>query len=54
MKNCDTGDIILFQDNHFFAKAQRFFTSSNFGKIVIILDHVGMMIKDTNHGLLIF
>lgn len=30
-KNCETGDVILFQDNHFFAKAQRLFTRSNFG-----------------------
>jgi hypothetical protein len=30
-KNCETGDVILFQDDHFFAKAQRFFTRSNFG-----------------------
>ena len=30
-KHCETGDIILFEDSHFFAKAQRFFTNSDFG-----------------------
>lgn len=27
-ENCENGDILLFQDNHFFAKAQRFITRS--------------------------
>lgn len=35
-KNCETGDVILFQDDHFFAKAQRFFTRSNFGIFSVI------------------
>jgi hypothetical protein len=31
VNNCETGDVLLFQDDHFFAKAQRFFTRSDFG-----------------------
>jgi len=44
----------LFQDDHFFAKAQRFFTRSDFGKKIINADHVGMVIRDINYGILIF
>lgn len=32
-QNCQTGDILLFEDTHFFAKAQRFFTRSDFGTL---------------------
>jgi hypothetical protein len=28
LQNCENGDVLLFQDNHFFAKAQRFLTRS--------------------------
>jgi len=28
LQNCENGDILLFQDNHFFARAQRFLTRS--------------------------
>ena len=34
--NCENGDILLFQDNHFFAKAQRFITRSEFGKFFVM------------------
>jgi hypothetical protein len=53
-ENCQTGDILLFEDTHFFAKAQRFFTRSDFGTYVIILDHVAVAIRDHNYGLLMF
>jgi hypothetical protein len=32
VKNAQTGDVILFQDDHFFAKAQRFITRSDYGR----------------------
>ena len=28
LQHCENGDILLFQDNHFFARAQRFLTRS--------------------------
>jgi len=54
VENCQTGDIILFQDDHFYAKVQRFITSSDFGMSFGIADHVAMVIKDVNFGLLLF
>lgn len=44
---CQTGDIILFKDNHTFAKVQRFFTNSE-------CDHVGMVFRDERYGICIF
>ena len=44
---CQTGDVILFRDNHTFAKVQRFFTNSE-------CDHVGMVFQDEKYGLCIF
>jgi hypothetical protein len=35
-EHCSTGDLLLFQDDHFFAKVQRFLTGSDVGKIRII------------------
>jgi len=29
--NCQTGDILLFEDEHFFAKAQRFILNADYG-----------------------
>ena len=44
---CQTGDILLFKDNHTFAKVQRFFTNSE-------CDHVGMVFRDERYGICIF
>lgn len=47
MEHAQTGDILLFKSSHIFAKFQRFFTSSEY-------DHVAMVIRDPVYGLLIF
>ena len=39
MKYAETGDVLLFKDNHTFAKVQRFFTNSE-------VDHVGVVYRD--------
>lgn len=46
-ENCQSGDILLFRGNLFWAKVQRFFTFSDY-------DHVGVIYKDPVHGILIF
>lgn len=39
--------MLLFRDNHTFAKVQRFLTNSE-------CDHIGMVFKDEKYGLCIF
>ena len=39
--------MLLFKDNHTFAKVQRFFTNSE-------VDHVGVVFRDERYGLCIF
>lgn len=38
-KYCETGDVLLFKDNHTFAKVQRFITNSE-------CDHIGVVFRD--------
>ena len=47
MEQCETGDILLFQGDSFYGNLQRFFTNSDY-------DHVGLVIRDPSHGILIF
>lgn len=39
------GDILLFRTNNTMANAQRFFTSSEFGKLIMNIDHVAMLVQ---------
>lgn len=45
--HCQTGDIVLFRDNHTMAKVQRALTNSSY-------DHVGIVVRKQRYGVCIF
>lgn len=44
LEKADTFDILMFKNRNFVSKMQRLFTNSDY-------DHVGMLLKTTNHQL---
>ena len=44
----------MFEDEHFFAKAQRFILNADYGNFSLKLDHVAMIIRDKKYGILMF
>jgi hypothetical protein len=46
VKNCNSGDVLLFKDNHTMAKIQRAITFSEYGTKQPNPDHVALVLKN--------